>query len=224
MQPRPHPIPDWLPYLLPLALFLVGTAVEQHMAPSMYPFVYTAKILVVFVVLWVLRSHFPELKRNSSGVALSLLLGPLLTAAWILIDCFTPHLSIFGTRSAYDPFAAIANQNFAWLFIVIRLAGLSLIAPVIEELFYRSFTLRWIVNPDDFRKVPMGNYNTLAFVVVVLIMASGHPEYLAAAFFSAAMNFLLNRTKNLWATIAAHGSTNLCLGIYVLYAHAWKYW
>jgi uncharacterized protein len=214
----------WLPYVLPLVAFLALTAPEQTIGKQYYPVVYTVKIIIVTGLLWWLRSAYSELQANSKGVGLGLLLGPGLTAAWVLIDRITPHFALLGTRSAYDPFTAISSLPLAWLFIVFRFFGLSLIAPIVEELFYRSFLLRFIVDMDDFKRRPLGEYNTTAFVAVVLFMASAHPEYLSAAVFSAAMNLLLYRTKNLWTTIAAHGSTNFCLGVYVLWFHAWKYW
>jgi CAAX prenyl protease-like protein len=224
MQQHKRVIPSWLPYVAPLVLFLLITYCEQSFGVHAYPFVFAAKTVVLSVLLWSLRRFFPELKTNTTGVALGLLLGPILTALWVIIDKYTPHLSILGSRTAYDPFTSIPNEAYCWLFIIVRLVGLVAVAPIIEELFYRSFLLRFIARPDDFTKVDLGTFDWISFAAVVALMASAHPEYLAAAVFSATMNILLYRTKNLWATIAAHASTNLCLGIYVLYFHAWKYW
>jgi CAAX prenyl protease-like protein len=176
------------------------------------------------VLLWLARGLYPDLKRNSKGVITGILLGPVLVAAWIAIDHFTPHFKILGGRSSFDPFTTIADQRLCWMFIVIRVFGITAIAPLIEELFYRAFLLRLVTRPDNFIEVPLGQYDLTAFIAVVVIMASAHPEYLAAAVFSAVMNILLFRTKNLWATIAAHASTNFFLAVYVLYFHAWKYW
>ena len=227
MQQRTRELPKWLPYVAPLVLFLVFTSFEQLKqvtSQGFYPSVYTAKIVILTLLLWLARGLYPELKRNGKGVALGLLLGPLLTAAWVIIDHFTPHFKLLGSRSAFNPFEAIPDQRLCWLFIVIRLFGITAIAPIIEEFFYRAFLLRFVIKPDDFTQVPLGQYDLTAFIVVVVLMASAHPEYLAAAVFSAAMNLLLFRTKNLCATIAAHASTNFWLAIYVLYFHAWKYW
>ena len=224
MLQRPRAVLKWLPYVLPMAMFLVLSMPEQLLGSYGYPAAYTIKIIAITTLLWTLRRFYPELKRNWTGVALSLMLGPLLTLAWIVIDRITPHFSFLGTRSEFDPFEVFSNQPLMWLFIAVRFFGLVIIAPVTEEIFYRAFLLRWIDDTDDFKRVPVGHVSRMSFFGVVLLMASAHPEYLAAAFFSAAMNVLIYRTRNVWATISAHASTNLCLGVYVLCFHQWKYW
>jgi uncharacterized protein len=215
---------SWLPYVLPLLLFLLMTPAEKLFGVQAYPFIYTIKIAVIAAVLYVFWKFYPELKPNRKGVLLSLAAGPLLTFLWLIIDLYTPHFKIFGSRESYDPFVHITSTPLTWLFIVIRVFGLITVAPIIEELFYRAFLLRWVTNQDRFLKLSLGTYDATAFVAVVVIMAVSHPEYLAAAVFSALMNLLLNRTGNLWATITAHASTNFFLAIYVLCFHAWKYW
>ncbi len=129
-----------------------------------------------------------------------------------------------GKRAEFDPLTAFPNRTEAIAFIAIRFIGLVAIAPWMEELFYRSFLLRFANNPYDFQQVPIGKYELTSCVVVVLLMALSHPEWLAAAIFSLALNVLLYRTRNVFACVVCHGATNLVLGIYVLTAHAWVYW
>jgi len=224
MQQSLSRYPNWLPSVLPLFLFLIFTSFEQSFGVRAYPICYTIKIAAVGILLFILKDSFIELRWNSKGVVLAALLGPVLTALWIVVDQLTPHFKFLGSRAAYDPFTSIHRPGLCWLFIVVRFFGLVAVAPLIEEIFYRSFLLRFVINPNDFTKVPLGKYDLTSFVAVVVLMASAHPEYLAAALFSAAMNVLIIRTKNLWATVVAHSSTNLCLGIYVILFHAWKYW
>ena len=95
--------------------------------------------------------------------------------------------------------------------------------PVMEEIFWRSFLLRWITDPD-FTKLKVGEFSWSAFAVVAGIFAISHPEWLAAAIFAAMMALLLKRTGSLFACIVAHGFTNLLLGIYVMQTHSWMLW
>ncbi|HEX5324178.1 MAG TPA: CAAX prenyl protease-related protein [Capsulimonadaceae bacterium] len=216
--------PAWLPYTAPLIVFLLLTQVEGRFGENLYPLLYTVKIALVASLLIGWRKAFPETKPRSAGVAIAIPLGILLCAAWVFIDQHTPHFAFLGTRQAYDPFAEIKNPAELWPFLLVRFAGLVAVVPVMEELFWRSFLLRIIIRPDDFEKVPIGTWDPASFAAVVVVMALAHPEWLAAAVFSAAMNLLLYRTKNLFACILCHGATNLCLGLYVLYSHAWQYW
>ena len=42
-----------------------------------------------------------------------------------------------------------------WAFIAVRMLGLVVLVPLIEELFWRSFLIRWLIDPE-FQKVPIG--------------------------------------------------------------------
>jgi CAAX prenyl protease-like protein len=151
-------------------------------------------------------------------------LGLILTVAWVGIDAITPHFAILGHRSALNPLTRFAHTPWLVPFLAVRFAGLVVIAPVAEELFWRGFLLRWIIRPEAFRDIPLGTFDPLSFGAVVALMAITHPEWLAAAVFSASMNLLLYRTRNLFACMATHATTNLALGVYVLLTHAWRFW
>ena len=214
----------WLPWVLPFALFLVLAALEGQFT-DYYPVFYSVKIALVTAVLMRLWRFLPEAHVRRDGVGLAIGLGLVLAVLWVEVDIITPHFpAIFGNRIGYDPFAKIHNPLFRVLFLLVRFFGLVAIAPVCEELFYRGLLLRFITDMDDFRRVAIGRFSMGAFAAVVGLMAVSHPEWLAAAVFSAAMCALLARTRNLFACIVAHGVTNFALGIYVLLSHDWKYW
>lgn len=217
-------MPAWLPYVAPLVIFLLLTQVEGLFGTKWYPLLYAIKLAIVAALLIAWRKSFPEARPQLAGVGVAIPLGILLCAAWVAIDHITPHFALLGSRQAYNPFAAIANPFELWAFLAVRFAGLVVVVPVMEELFWRSFLLRFVIRPEDFKSVPIGKWEPVSFTVVVVVMALAHPEWLAAAVFSAAMNALLYWKKNLFACIVAHGVTNLCLGLYVIYSHAWIYW
>lgn len=214
----------WLPWVLPFALFLVLTGLEGQFT-QVYPIFYTVKMALIVVVLVRLRKFLPEAKPRRDGVGLAIVFGIALFVLWLVVDFITPHFpALFGNRIGYNPFQEIANPVLRVLFLLVRFFGLIVIAPICEELFYRGFLLRFVTDMDDFRRVPIGRFNSTAFAAVVVLMAVSHPEWLAAAVFSAAMCALLARTRNLFACFVAHGVTNGLLGIYVLLFHDWRYW
>src|SRR5256885_12134788 len=50
--------------------------------------------------------------------------------------------------------------------------ALSVIAvPILEELFWRGWLMRWIVLPKHFERVPLGSYAPAAFWVVAVLFA-----------------------------------------------------
>ncbi len=217
-------LPAWVPYAAPFFLFLALSALEGRFGPGLYPIFYTIKILMVGGLLFAWRRAYAEFTRDTHLILPSIVIGVALCALWVLTDGATPHFAILGQREAYDPFAAIPSPPAAWAFIGVRFFGLVLVVPIMEELFWRAFLLRLVIDPNDFQRVPLGTFEPVSFAVVVALMAAAHPEWLAAALFSAAMNLWIYRTKNLTACVIAHGATNFALGVYVLIAHDWKYW
>jgi len=99
-----------------------------------------------------------------------------------------------------------------------------MIVPVIEELFWRAWLMRWLVN-SDFRRVPLGAYAPLAFWVTSILFACEHGPYwdvgLAAGLI---YNFWMIRTKSVGDCILMHAVTNAALSAYVIAKHQWQYW
>lgn len=217
-------MPGWLGYVAPLVVFLLLTQVEGMFGARWYPLLYALKVAIVGGLLIAWRGEYPEARPGLRGVGIAIPLGIVLCAAWVAIDRVTPHFKLLGSREGFDPFVHIANPAELWGFVAVRFVGLAVVVPLMEELFWRSFLLRFVIKPEDFKAVPIGTWDPMSFAAVVIVMAVAHPEWLAAAVFSAAMNGLLYWKKNLFACIVAHGTTNLCLGLYVLCAHAWVYW
>ncbi len=217
-------LPPWVPYAAPFALFLLLTTLESQLPQEAYPLAYTIKIVLVTLLLIVLRGAWPEARPGGGGWAAAAILGVALLFAWIVVDKHTPHFAFLGHREAYNPALAIPSRAGLIAFLGVRFFGLVVIVPIVEELFYRSFLLRFVTDMDDFQRVPLGTFSLLALGINVFVFALSHPEWLAAAIFALAMCLLLRWTKNLFACILAHGTTNLLLGIFVLHTGQWQYW
>jgi len=217
-------LPAWAAYVLPFGLFLLLTTIESHLPLNLYPVFYAVKIASVGGVLIALRGSFPEARSGGSGWAGATALGVVLFFAWIFVDLHTPHFAFLGTRTAFDPSREIATPLGRFLFLAVRFLGLVVVAPLVEELFYRNFLLRFVTDMDDFRSVPMGTFSLSACLISSGVFALSHPEWLAAAIFALALCGLIRYTKNFWTCILAHGVTNFLLGVYVLHTAQWQYW
>ncbi len=217
-------LPPWLPYVAPFALFLLLTTLEGHVPPSTFPLVYAVKIALVGGLLIALRGGFPEARPGGGGWAAATALGLALFFLWIAVDRHTHHFAFLGTRTGFNPSREIATTAGIVFFLFVRFLGLVVVVPIVEELFYRGFLLRFVSDLDDFRRVPVGTFSALALGVNVVLFALSHPEWLAAAIFALALCLLLRWTRNLFACILAHGVTNLLLGVYILHTGQWQYW
>ncbi|MEX2186388.1 MAG: CAAX prenyl protease-related protein [Pirellulales bacterium] len=235
----------WLPYVLPLAVFLLISAVEPaaDAAPSTwlpiaaehYPLVYTAKIAAVIVALVLV---WPVYRRFPLGVTpLGLLVGVVGGALWIglcrsdieekvLAGLGLESWLSTGTRAAYNPLEALTD-NPAWMygFLAIRFLGLAVLVPIIEEFFLRGFLMRF-VTATDWAKVPFGVASVMAIVVGTAFPVLSHPpsEALAVIVWFSLLTWLMLKTRNIWDCVAAHAVTNLMLGIYVVASGDWRLW
>ncbi len=222
-QNEQAPATSWLGYVAPMVVFLVLTYVEGQTSRG-YVWLYIAKVCIVTGMLVAFRATWKQDIRFEARVLIpALIVGLAVWAEWVLIDPVTPSLSFLGKRVAYDPFTAIHAPGLRALFLAFRFFGLALMVPVMEELFWRSFLLRYLTD-EKFTTVPMGTFSGTAFAIVAVAFGVAHPEWLAAIICAAAYALLLRQTRSLFACIVAHATTNLALGIYVLVSHQWHFW
>ena len=147
---------------------------------------------------------------------------------WIGPDYFFPHYRdgilfqnwLTGRLQASTPEAILANPLVLWS----RIVRAAMLVPVIEELFWRGWLMRWLVNPH-FETVPLGAYSHQAFWLTAILFASEHGPYWDVGLAAGILyNWWLVRTKTLGDCILAHAVTNACLCGYVVATHKWEYW
>ena len=169
-----------------------------------------------------------ELTLRPVSPFLSVLLGIAVFFLWIAPDVLIAGYrqnalfsnSVLGhLHSSLRP----SELQSSWV-LVWRTIRAVLIVPVVEELFWRAWLMRWLINPD-FQKVRLGTYAPLAFWGTAILFASEHGPYwdvgLAAGII---YNWWMVRTKSLGDLILAHAVTNFILGAYVIATGKWEYW
>jgi uncharacterized protein len=220
---------DWESYVVPMATFLVLTALEGQLPksngaihPVWYPAMYMLKIAIVTGLALRYRAAWRDMlpRPSVATLALAVVSGALVTALWVGLDGRYPTFGFLGTRSAFVP--SVIPPLGRYVFLTMRLFGLVLLVPLVEELFWRSFLLRWIINPD-FRSVPIGRVTPAAAVITSVLFAAAHPEWLPALLTGSIWAGLLWRTKSLSACLASHAVANLALAVYVFISGEWKY-
>jgi len=218
------------PYIVPMLGFIALTALEGALprgggasGTSWYPWIYAAKVAIVTGLAWACRSTWRDLSPRPSLASLGLatLLGLVITALWVGLNGLYPDLPFLGKRTAFDP--KVLAPTGRWVFLVVRMLGLVLLVPLIEEIFWRSFLLRWLIDPD-FTKIPIGKVTLMAAVITSVCFALAHPEWLPALITGFAWVWLIWWTKSLSACVISHVVANLALGIYVITTGNWKFW
>jgi CAAX prenyl protease-like protein len=216
-------------YILPFILYLACIQVMAEY-PEQYAWLYpAAALLVSTVTVGLLRGR--RLLRPHRHVLTAVFVGLVGITLWIglcrlrLEEQAAPYLPCWlqPKRSAFDPFRTITGPFTRWAFIAVRLGGLIILVPVIEELFWRGFLLRWLISPD-WQHVKMGQFSGGSFIVVTLLFALTHCEWLAAFVYCSLLNGLLYWKGDFWNCVVAHGVSNLLLGIYLLSVRSWELW
>jgi hypothetical protein len=109
-------------------------------------------------------------------------------------------------------------------FIAVRVLESAALVPVLEELFWRGWLMRWAIRAD-FENVPVGQYTALSFWTVAFLFAAEHGPYWEVGLIAGvAYNWWCVRTRNLADCILAHAVTNGLLAGYVLLFDRWQFW
>jgi CAAX protease family protein len=204
-----------VPYVLPFAVFLLLTELARWI-PNSQLWLYPLKTVIAGALLLWFRRTYSEIKPDFSPPALGV--GVLVFALWVPL--YGGHL-LLADPEVTDPYELAGRAAPAW--IGVRLFGSSVVVPVMEELFWRSFLLRYLISPD-FRRVPPGTFTWFSFAVTAALFGAEHNQWLAGVAAGILYALLLYRTKSLSACVLAHATTNFLLGIYVLHTRQWQYW
>ena len=212
----------WLPYVAPFALFLLFTEPARYF-PSLVPFLYVSKTIIVGAVLWFWRHKYVEdfsLGLTFREFALATLCGLLVLVLWIAPEGYFYQ---FEPGAGFDPYALTSSKMAAMSLIAIRLIGASLVVPIMEELFWRSFLMRYLIDVD-FRSVAMGSFTWLSFLGVAILFGLEHHRIVVGVIAGVLYGLLLLRQKKLRGVVWAHAVTNFGLGIYVIVTGNWAFW
>jgi len=110
-----------------------------------------------------------------------------------------------------------------WM-IALRVARAVVVVPLVEELFWRGWIMRWLIR-HDFEAVPVGSYTRKSFWVTAALFAAVHGPYWEVGFLTGAIyNGWMVRTKSLADMVLVHAVTNACLAAFVLMTNRWEYW
>ena len=207
---------DFIPYTVPFILFAVITYATPALNLSA-GIGYTLKTVLVGVAIYYYKDTFRhEIQPKFSPMAV--FAGVLVFFVWVLPDALYPHIG----HSEFNPYDKASGAAVYYL-MAIRLAGAALVVPIMEELFWRSFALRFLIQ-SDFKSVPLGAFSWFSFIIISVAFGLEHHRWLVGIIAGMVYAWTLYRSKNLFEPILAHAVTNLLLGIYVIQTGNWSFW
>jgi CAAX prenyl protease-like protein len=206
-----------------MAWLAVEGFVASHVSEPASRWLTVGRGLVVGALLVALWRRYGELHRPVAAAPrewmLATLTGLGVFVAWIALSEGWTTFSV--EREGFRPVAADGRTD--WLLAALRLFGLALVVPVMEELFWRSFLMRWIER-RDFLAVDPRRVGALAFALSSALFALEHSQWLAGLVAGAAYAWLYRRTGNLWIPVLSHAVTNGTLGFWILATGNWRFW
>lgn len=214
----------WWPYLGPYGLFLVLVEVGRRMPESADGAMLVVKVGLpaALIVYFAAKGRYPELRgyRPSAGeLLLDVGVGLGIAAFWLAPYLLFPSLPRGEEGSGFD--AGVLGEGGEALALAIRLFGFAVVTPFVEELFVRSFLLRYVDVFDtggDFRDVPIARFTWRSFLFTSAWFTLTHVpwEWIVAAPAGVAFNLWLYRRRHIGAPIVAHAVANGSIGAAVL--------
>jgi len=216
-----------LPRVLPFAIYIFFLALSDYLPLLLNglsigtlsfdsKWLYLVRVMSVLAALLYFWRGYIELTTKPALIDFvhAVLAGLLVFLVWIL-----PYPAWAGVNNHLQ--AVDIEQDVLWLSS--RLIGAALIVPVMEEIFWRSFVMRWIDN-KNFLNISPKSVSLFALVVSAGVFASAHHLWIAGLLAGLVYGALYIKYKNLWTPIIAHSVTNSVLGIWVMLTGNWQYW
>jgi CAAX prenyl protease-like protein len=171
------------------------------------------------VLAWFWRDY----RLRMPGTAwLAVGIGALVFALWV-----SPQ-AVFhqpARLDGFNPGVFAGRPVLYWGEVALRFLRLALVVPALEEIFWRGFLLRYLIN-EEFEAVPFGTYARLAngLVAIGFMLEHSMPDWPAALATGLLYNWIAYRTRSLSSCILAHAITNALLGVYIMMTRQWGFW
>lgn len=216
----------WWPYILPYVSFLIlvelGRRVPDALALPMLAIKPSVPAALMFY--YARQGAYPELRgflrKGVAWIGVDVAVGLGLAVLWV-----APYLWIAAIRpeslEGFDP--AIAGEALAPVAMSLRFAGYALVTPFFEELFIRSFVMRYAdvyPGPGDFRALPLARFTWRSFATTVVVFSIGHVpwEWWVAVPWVVLTNLWFYRRGHIGSVILVHAVTNAAILVWVLLA------
>ena len=194
--------------------------------PGLGTYEYPARVVLLAAVIWIFSRQVVDLAMPywAGSVALGLGVFVLWVAPDFLWPTYREHWlfqnSITGKVGGTVDEALRGDP----MVLIFRALRASIIVPIVEELFWRGWLMRWLIK-NDFLSVGLGEYARDAFWITAALFAVEHGPYWEVGLMAGvAYNWWMVRTKSLGDCMLAHAVTNAVLSAYTVFGGHWQYW
>lgn len=222
----------WWPYLLPYFGFILSAELSGRVPDDWSPamLVLRPSIPAGLIFYFWRQGRYPELRgfaAYAQGIGLDVLVGLGLTVVWmapLLLGVDLLLASVLGdwigppaAGTGFDPNQLGEGVAAA---LALRLVGFAMVTPIFEELFIRSFLMRYAEVFDsnrDFRSVAIAHYTRKSFWVTTLVFAAAHLpwEWVVAVPWVVLSSLWFYHRRHIASVIVVHAVTNAAILFFV---------
>ncbi|MFM1559757.1 MAG: CAAX prenyl protease-related protein [Roseibacillus sp.] len=180
-----------------------------------------------------------DLKWSTWKVLVGAVLGAIGIGIWLLPtqtyewwglteepEGWKKALGILPRREGFDP-SIFESPAAWWTATILRFARAVIVVAMVEELLWRGFLMRFLLNPDgDYWKVPFGTFSWRSCLIVTALVVFIHSpaDWGAALVWGTLMYSCAVWTKSLLACVVMHGVANFLMGCYALVFEKYGLW
>lgn len=204
------------PYLVPL-LVIIATAMITRVFFFKFDLLYPLRAFLGAAAIWFYLKRLPLRWRRSWS---SLALGVAAFAIWVML--VNPN----DARQRDEMISAVlGNMPMAGasLWILARVAGAIVVAPIAEELAFRGYLIRKLVS-TDFETVAFGQFTWISLIVSSVLFGMLHSEWLAGTIAGIIFALAAHRRGMFSDAVVSHATANGLLAAYVVMTGHWSLW
>jgi exosortase E/protease (VPEID-CTERM system) len=201
-------------YLVPFLALIGGTTITRAFSFG-FDFMYPVRVVAVIAALWVYRHELARMEWRPSLAAAGL--GMLAFVFWTVVAERNSAFDIT-SRTAFN---SLPSFGAGW--IAFRLLGSIITVPIAEELAFRGYLIRKMVNPDIF-STAAGRFTWISFLGSSVLFGLLHEQWLVGTIAGMIFAWAFYRRRLVCDAVMAHATTNALLSLYVLATGAWSLW
>ncbi len=208
----------------PFAAFVAALALRAFMEGSSAldaRWLYAVQVVAPLALLFAWRHRYAELCQAIAPLPCLAAVAAGGAMFWAWIHGTQPWMMLGSGAASFAP--QDGQGVLRWDLIGMRLCGAVLVVPLMEEIFWRSFLMRWIDRRDFLPMAPQ-RASLAALGASSAVFALAHPLWLAGLAAGLLYGTIYRISGNLWYAIIAHATTNLALGAWVIQQRAWNFW
>jgi exosortase E/protease (VPEID-CTERM system) len=199
-------------YLAPF-LVVLGTAMITGALSTGMDWLYPVRVIAALWLLWVFRRSYANLDWTLSWRAVAI--GCATFVVWI-------SLVPAGPRDGWPAALTTAPLQWAAAWLVVRVIGYTVTVPLVEELAFRGYLTRRLMQVD-FDRLPVGMFSWWSFAASSLLFGALHGGmWLAGTIAGMTFAIALYQRRALGDAVVAHATTNGLIAMYVFATGRWS--